>query len=61
MPDKSTKKEIAIEEDIPATDGASAKPRYTLDKLLAQCGTSEPLSEENRAWINSPSVGKELL
>jgi antitoxin ChpS len=61
MPDESAKKEIAIVEDIPATDGASAKPRYTLDELLARCDTNKPLSEEDRDWIDSPSVGKELL
>ena len=35
--------------------------RYSLDELLAQCGTNELLSEEDRAWIDSPSIGKELL
>jgi antitoxin ChpS len=52
---------FAIEGGVPAAGEASAKPRYTLDELLAQCGTNELLSEEDRAWIDSPSIGKELL
>jgi hypothetical protein len=59
MPDESAKK--AFEEEAAAAGKASEKPQYTLDELLAQCATSEPLSEEDRAWIDFPSFGKELL
>jgi antitoxin component of MazEF toxin-antitoxin module len=59
MPDESAKKVFASET---ANAGkASEKPQYTLDELLAQCSTSEPLSEEERTWIDSPSLGKEML
>jgi antitoxin ChpS len=61
MPDESAKKEFAFEEEVPIASEASATPRYTLDELLAQCGTNEPLSEEDRAWIDFPSVVMELL
>ena len=37
------------------------KPRYTLEELLSQCDPDGPLSDEDRAWINSAPVGRELL
>jgi antitoxin ChpS len=37
------------------------KPRYTLQELLAQCDPDAPLSDEDRAWINTSPVGRELL
>jgi antitoxin ChpS len=37
------------------------KPRYTLDELLEQCDPNAPLSDEDRAWIDSAPVGRELL
>ena len=36
------------------------KPRYTLDELLAQCGPSEAITDEDRAWLDLPPVGREL-
>lgn len=35
--------------------------RYTLDELLAQCDPQAPVSEEDRAWLDAPRVGGELL
>jgi antitoxin component of MazEF toxin-antitoxin module len=61
MPDEGAKKDFAFKGDIPAASGAIEKPRYTLNELLAQCDASEPLSKEDRTWIDLPSVGKELL
>jgi antitoxin ChpS len=37
------------------------KPRYTLTELLAQCDPNAPLSEEDREWLDSGPVGRELL
>ena len=37
------------------------KPRYTLEELLAQSDYSQPLTEEERAWIDAPAAGDELL
>ncbi len=37
------------------------RPRYTLDELLAECDASAPVSDEDRAWLNSGPVGNELL
>ena len=39
-----------------------ARPRYTLDELLAEAEASGtyPLPPEEREWIDAPAVGKEL-
>jgi antitoxin ChpS len=41
---------------------AEPRPRYTLDELLAKCDPNDQseISEEDRIWINLPSVGREL-
>ncbi len=36
-------------------------PHYTLDELLAQCDASAETSPEDRAWLEAPGVGRELL
>jgi antitoxin component of MazEF toxin-antitoxin module len=33
--------------------------RYSLAELMAQCDASAPLSAEDRAWIDAPTVGRE--
>lgn len=35
--------------------------RYTLAELLAQCDFSQPISAEERAWIDAPPVGLEEI
>ncbi len=35
--------------------------KYSLDELLSQCDFSQPMSEEEREWIDSPAVGRELI
>jgi antitoxin ChpS len=35
--------------------------RYTLDELLAQCKPSARRAREEREWLTSPPVGRELL
>ncbi|MDP3481383.1 MAG: antitoxin [Desulfoprunum sp.] len=37
------------------------RPHYSLDELLAQCDVSAEISEEDRAWLESKPVGRELL
>ena len=37
-----------------------ARPRYTLDQILSECDGAPPLAEEDRAWLDAPSVGREL-
>lgn len=38
-----------------------ARPRYTLDELLAQCDPAAPASAEDREWLDARPVGNELL
>ena len=33
--------------------------RYSLAELMAQCDAGAPLSAEDRAWIDAPTVGRE--
>jgi len=37
------------------------RPRYSLDELLAQCDPHAEMSDEDREWIDTPAVGKEIL
>jgi antitoxin ChpS len=37
------------------------RPRYTLAELLAQCDPKARRSKEERDWLNSKSVGGELI
>jgi antitoxin ChpS len=38
------------------------KPRYTLAELLAQCTDENmALSADDRAWLDSPPIGNEVL
>jgi antitoxin ChpS len=39
----------------------AARPRYTLDELLAQCDASAEVSVEDREWLDARPVGRELL
>jgi antitoxin ChpS len=36
------------------------RPHYTLEELLAQCDSSAKPTDEDRAWLNARSVGREL-
>jgi antitoxin ChpS len=35
------------------------KPRYTLAELMAQCALSQPISGEEKEWLEIPAVGEE--
>jgi antitoxin ChpS len=35
--------------------------RYSLEELLAQCKSSSRRTREDREWLTSPAVGRELL
>jgi antitoxin ChpS len=35
--------------------------KYTLDELLAKCDFSLPMREEDKEWMNSPPVGREII
>ena len=36
-----------------------ARPRFTLSELCAQCNPSASWTEEDRAWLDMPSAGRE--
>jgi antitoxin ChpS len=38
-----------------------ARPKYTLDELIAQCDLDAPWSEQEREWMDAPSVGREII
>lgn len=38
-----------------------ARPRYTLDELLAQCDDAAPASPEDAAWTAGGTVGDEIV
>ena len=35
------------------------KPRYALSELIAQCDFSQPISQEEREWLDITPVGLE--
>lgn len=39
----------------------AARPRYSLEELLAQCDASTEISAEDREWLDARPVGDELL
>ena len=40
---------------------APRKRRYTVAELMQECDPQAPLSEEDRAWLDAPPVGREAL
>ncbi len=52
--------------EVTAEDGRlvavpRARPKYTLEELMAQCDLDAPFTDEDREWLDSPSVGREVL
>lgn len=39
----------------------NVRPRYTLDELLSQCSSETAETVEERAWIDAPAAGRELI
>jgi len=37
------------------------RPRYTMAQLLAASDYSQPLSAEEREWVDTPAMGREPL
>jgi antitoxin ChpS len=51
---------------IEAQDGkliieSQIKPHYSLAELLAQCDLTQPLSEDEKAWLNDGVMGTEEI
>jgi len=38
-----------------------ARPRYALDDLLDQCDPDASFSDEDRLFLDSPPVGREMI
>jgi hypothetical protein len=51
---------IAARVEAPESKPA-ARPRYTLDELLDASEYTYPLSPEEREWVDSPPVGREII
>jgi antitoxin ChpS len=51
--------------DVEVRDGTlvarAARPKYTIDALIAQCDLEAPYPDEAREWLDAPAVGRELL
>jgi antitoxin ChpS len=54
------KVELAVE-DGRMVMRPSARPRYKLDDLLAQCDPKAARDSALAAWLNAPAAGKEVL
>ena len=52
--------QMAVENDRLIIE-AVKKPSYQLDDLLSQCNPDVPISEEDKEWLNAPSVGREII
>ncbi len=55
-----TKVDVAVENGRLVIE-PKARPRYSLDEVLAQCDENDTPSSEDHAWIETKPVGKELL
>lgn len=51
---------LAVEDGRLVVDPAPPV-RYTLEDLLAASDYSPPMSQEERAWLDAPAVGREIL
>ena len=52
--------------DVSLSDGRmivepKVRPRYTLAELLAQCDFDQPMTDEEKEWLDAPPVGREVL
>jgi antitoxin ChpS len=56
----NTKVEVTAEDGRVVTV-PHKRPKYTLEELLAQCDFEAPWSEEEREWMDAPSVGNEII
>jgi antitoxin ChpS len=37
------------------------RPRYALSELLAQCDFDQPMTQEDRDWLDAPDAGREVV
>jgi len=53
--------DISLADDHLVLRPAAGKPSYTLEELVAQCDFDVPYTDEERAFLDAPPVGRELL
>jgi antitoxin ChpS len=50
--------------DITVKDGnlivQPIKPKYSLEELMAKCTINAPMNQEEKEWIDNPSLGEEI-
>lgn len=44
-----------------ADNEAPTPPRYSAEELVGQCDPQAALSDEDRAWMDAPPVGREAF
>lgn len=51
--------------EVAAEDGKlvakRARPKYTIEELIAKCDPTAPYPDEAREWIDAQAVGREIL
>jgi antitoxin component of MazEF toxin-antitoxin module len=60
---------IELDQDVDVREEAGriviepvrARRRYTLEELVAQCDRQKRPSRQERAWLDSPPVGREAM
>lgn len=48
-------------QEAPTGRSQPRKSRYDLAELIRQCDADAPLSAEDRAWMDAPAIGREVL
>ena len=38
-----------------------ARPKYTLEELMAQCDLDAPWTDEEKEWLDDKPVGREII
>lgn len=46
---------------VPDVPKRQRRSKYISAELVAQCDVSAPLSPDDQAWLNAPSVGRERV
>lgn len=52
---------LTLENDRLIVQPQHKSPRYTLQELLGQCDPAAQRTDEDQAWLDSQSVGRELI
>lgn len=53
--------QVALEIDHGRLVVEPAKPKYSLEELLAQCDTTAEVTASEREWLDAAPVGREVI